>query len=247
MIPISLITTYIKRGWWIVLLTATIAAVAGYQVASLQPNVYETNSSFIVALNTQDQNQDLGDSLYGIDTLSRQTTANTYAEIINSRKVFDLATDSLGLAANEEGQYSYQAVVLPETSVIRISVEGPDSKTATSLLQSIGDESISFIRDIYNVYVLIGLDAAQGPDSPISPNPTNSAILAAAIGTVLGLLLALLRTPELLSGYLNDPAQIGRPGSHHSEPIEYVYKNGHGKKEKQEALVGDSTASESEG
>jgi diguanylate cyclase (GGDEF)-like protein len=89
-------------------------------------------------------------------------------------------------------QYAIQAVVLPESSVMELTVTGPDARIVTDLANGIGYQSILFSRGINRVYELNFLDQAVQPEIPISPQPLRDAALSLVLGAMVGGVLAIL-------------------------------------------------------
>ena len=111
-----------------------IASCAAFLLATAQAPRYRASASYIVTPNVANQEQSYRDSVYGIDALSRRSTVATYAEIFSSARVFDLAAAHVNIPLENRGNYSYQAVVLPETSIIRISAVGSDPLVVCAVL-----------------------------------------------------------------------------------------------------------------
>lgn len=211
MIPISLILDYLKRGWEIIVISTLLVGLAVSAMTAYQAPAFRATASYIVSPNREGESPDFGDSLYGIDSLSRMTTANTYSEIMMSERIFTLAADNLDLSISERALYEREAVVLPETSVIRVMVTGPDPAVAAELANQIGTDAVSFIHSIYEVYILTGLDIATPTTEPLGLTPLVAGLLASAAGLALGLLLALIRTPELIGMTWSDDVPVGSP------------------------------------
>jgi len=128
----------------------------------------------------------------GLDTLDRPSIVATYAEVMNSRRILAEALGYLQLQNLDIKEYIIQAVVLPESSVMELSVTGPDAKVVSDLANGIGYQSILFTRGINRVYELNFLDQAAQPEIPISPQPLRDAGLSLVLGAIVGGVLAIL-------------------------------------------------------
>ena len=188
---IKLYFRMLQRGWWIILLTAMVGLSASLALSYLAVPQYETSVLFILSPSSALTSQnDIVDSL---DTLDRPSIAATYAEIINSKRIFFNACSLIGqdpvvIAKN----YTIRTVVLPESSVLALSVTGPDPLLATSLANATGQEAISFARSLNQAYELNVLDSAMTPDMPFSPQPIRDSIVGFVLGLSAGVVLAVL-------------------------------------------------------
>lgn len=198
MISQETVLRFIKNGWWLILLAVIAAAGSAALLATVATPIYESSARYVISPNRATLT-DEGDIIYGIDALSRRSTVATYVEIFQSDRVIDGAAATLNLSPATMEAYDISAVVLPETSVVHVAVIGPSPMIVQKLAAAVGDEAVTYIRDLYDVYAINLLDIAKVPQLPISPNLPRSTALAAALGLMVGILLALFRTPEILS------------------------------------------------
>jgi diguanylate cyclase (GGDEF)-like protein len=137
--------------------------------------------------------------IYSLDTLDKRTIITTYAEVMNSPRLYEDTVKALKLTALDMLGYSYSAVVLPETNIIEFSVQGPNPKLVAVLTESMGQRAVNYLETLYQVYDMTLLDPATVPTEPISPQPLRDAGVALVVGLVLGIGLAILnelmRTP----------------------------------------------------
>jgi len=180
----------LQRGWWLVALTTLIAMITSLVISYLTTSLYQATARFII---TPNASVGLGPALVdSLDTLENRTIVTTYAEIMNSRRITTDALTALQLPSSVWIDYISLAVVLPDTSILELSVTGPDPVIATNLANSIGIETINFTERINQAYDLNFLDTAVIPDDPISPQPLRDLALALALGLVGGAILAIL-------------------------------------------------------
>lgn len=197
MISKKILMRFIKNGWWLLLL-ALVAAVGGaLAVTAMTAPLYQSTTRYVISP-SRTTLTDGGDMVYGIDALSRRSTVATYVEIFQSERAIDGAAEAVNLRPDMVNDYVISAVVLPETSVIHLAVTGPNQMVTQQLATAVGAEAVAYIRDLYDVYEINLLDAAKVPEIPVSPNIPRTTVLAAVLGLVVGFLLALLRTPEIL-------------------------------------------------
>ena len=191
----------LQRGWWLI----ALAALAGLNMVLISSYfatpMYKTNASFIVSpgpslLAGQDK-----EVVNSIEALDKRSIVSTYAEVLKSDSVFDTAVSDLGLDGESFADYAVTAVVLPDASVLELTIEGPDPQRIAQLANHIGELSIQYIEGLYLVYDINLLDRATPPTTPFSPQPVRDAAVAFILGGGFGAMLAILR--ELLSTPFN--------------------------------------------
>lgn len=182
----------LRRSWWIVVVTTLATVIAALVVSYLTPPTYQATARFIVSpspsLITGGSNL-----LNSLSTLDKRSIITTYAEILNSQRIYNETTTLLQLNSVNLGDYKYRAVALPDANIIEFSVTGPDPQVVYTLANAIGQHAVEYVHSLYQVYDLSILDAATAPTVPISPQPLRSAGVALVVGLALGIVLALLR------------------------------------------------------
>lgn len=186
------INTYwqiVKRGWWIILLTAVVAVAASLIYSSMSPRIYRTTTRYIVSPQAGIASET--DYFRSLDTLDRRSIITTYAEVFGSQRIIGEAVVSLGEPLEVMADYTVTAVGLPEANVIQVTVEGPDPTVAMHVAEAIGERSTEYIQGLYFMYVITLLDSPSVPDGPISPTPLRDALVAAVLGLAVGVVLAI--------------------------------------------------------
>src|SRR5215208_975745 len=182
----------LQRSWWIIVITMLATVVAALVAAYLTPPTYRATSRFIVSpspsLITGGNNL-----LNSLSTLDKRSIITTYAEILNSQRIYVETLNLLQLNSVNLDNYSYSAVALPDANIIEFSVAGPDRDVVYTLTNGIGQHAVEYVHSLYQVYDLSVLDPAALPTIPISPQPVRSAGVALVVGLALGVVLALLR------------------------------------------------------
>lgn len=158
--------------------------------------LYRTTARFIVIpssslLATSEER----DTLRFIEALDKRSIVATYAEVMSSPRFYDEAVNTvLQLDASKLGYYRVSTVVLPDTSAIELSVEGPNPQIAAILANTVGETAVTYIKSIQGeIYDISLLEPAEPPRTPFSPTPTRDAGVAIVLGLVFGVLLAVLR------------------------------------------------------
>ncbi len=180
----------IIRGWWIVILTTLAAIAIALTLAFVMTPMYRASASFVVSPNKAIvPNQSLVDSL---GTLDKRSIIATYAEVVNSNRIFTEATTALQINADDLKNYTHSAVVLPDANVLVLSVSGPDAQRTALLANSIGQRAINYVKGLYQAYDINLLDPAVPALAPYSPQPLRDTGLAAVLGFVIGSVLAVI-------------------------------------------------------
>lgn len=182
----------LQRSWWIIVITTLATVIAALVVSYFTPPTYRATARLIVspspALITGGSNL-----LNSLSTLDKRSIITTYAEILNSQRIYTETLNLLQMNEADLADYSYNAVALPDANIIEFSVVGPDPETVYMLTNGIGQHAVEYVHSLYPVYDLGVLDAAEPPTTPISPQPLRSAGVALVVGLALGIVLALIR------------------------------------------------------
>ena len=192
---IKLYFKMLKNSWWIIALTTLAAVVVALIASYFTTPIYRATTRFLVSPNPSFIVGE-GNVLESLATLDRRSIITTYAEILMSPRIHDDTTEQLKINEESLVDYTYTAIVLPDTTILEFSVQGPDPAIAALLANSIGQRAVDFIQSLYQVYNLTILDPAVSPFVPIRPQPLQNTAIAFVIGIALGAAFALVR--ELL-------------------------------------------------
>ena len=179
----------LKRGWWVILLTALAALASSLGASYLAIPQYKSVARFILKpSNSIESSASVLQSFY---TLERVVV--TYAEVMNSDRVFNDTLAFLNLRADDLKDYTYESEVLSGSSILELSVTGPNPQTAAKVANTIGYQTINFTQNMNQIYTVDFLDIAVPSTKPISPQPLLYASLATVLGLFVGGFLAILR------------------------------------------------------
>ncbi len=209
----------LKRGWWIILLTTLVALATALGLSFIAVPRYEATARFIVTPSTNliDRVQVLS----SLNTLDNQVIITTYAEVMNSDRIYIDALSLLQLQPIDvKKKYDYEAVAVSNTSVLELTVTGPDPQLTAKLANAIGNKTINFISSLNQVYNFDFLDIALPPPEPYWPNPLLNGSLAIVFGIILGAVLA------ILNEQIRTPLEALRQRSHFDD-ITGVYNKKH--------------------
>ncbi len=181
----------LRKGWWIILLTALVAVNATLIYSTTVTPRYQATTKLLVSPDPVVMS-DSQRTINSLDTLDNRSVVATYAEFLNSDRVYLEAVESLGLDKTQLTDFTRKAIILPDARVMEVTVQGPDAKIAAALANAISEKGVSSIRKFYQVYDINPIDLAAAPTIPISPNPLRDALLALVFGIILGSALAIL-------------------------------------------------------
>jgi diguanylate cyclase (GGDEF)-like protein len=183
----------LQKGWWLIVLVALVALSVSLTISYLAIPQYKATARFIITpgslLTSEGDPQTV---IAGLETLDLPSVVATYTEVMNSQKMLGKSLEYLGVKNFSSKLYIINAVVLPESSVLELSITGPDPRLATDLANAIGYQTILFTRSLNRVYELNFLDQAVVPESPVSPTPLKDAALSLLLGLVGGAVVAIL-------------------------------------------------------
>jgi len=183
----------IQRGWWIIVLVMLVAINTSLFISYLTQPMYETSSRFVVSPNAAVYTN-TWDIVNSMDTLDRRSIINTYKELMASPAIYGTNPEIQKLGPETVAdQYTITVVVVPETNILKLTVDGPDPNVAVQIAEAIGSQSLDYINKLYPVYNFSILDKPEMPIKPIRPETAKNAGLALLVGAVLGVGLAFSR------------------------------------------------------
>ena len=180
----------LKRGWYYVVLAALGAAAAGFFLASSQPPTYETTASYIVSP-TRANADAAAEAVRTLDDARSRAIMTTFAEVLGSATTTADAMTSIGVAEDDREAYDFRTVVVPEANNADLTVAGPDASLTVALADAVGQIGAQRFVDLYGIYDIGLLDPAAAPTSPSNRGPIETAIVAAALGILVGAVIAL--------------------------------------------------------
>ena len=179
--------------WPLIAVTLLIAvAVAALMTMRATPQYSSTARLFVSTQKNTDP--------YSGGLFSEQRVAS-YADLVNGENVTQRVVDKLGLkesAAALSGQVS--SSVAPDTVILEITVTDASPGRAQQLAAAVADEFTGFVAELETppgkqqppIKATI-VDPPGLPSAPISPRPLRNLGLAAVLGLLIGVGLAVLR------------------------------------------------------
>ncbi len=152
--------------------------------------IYRAEASLIVFPNANLTSS--RDVVTSLDTLDKRSITSTYEDILNSDRVFQETVKALNMELNAVRGYRRFTVVQQDSNTIYLDVEGPDPFISAKLANGIGENSIRYIKGIYQVFDISFLDQAVPPQTHVYPQALRDGGIAAGSGFLLGIILAIL-------------------------------------------------------
>ena len=180
----------IKKGWWLIAVVTLLAWVISLGISYTARPMYRTYASFIVSPNPNLTSS--RDVLSSLDTLNNESVISTYADILNSSRIFNDSVRVLALDQEELSDYQPEVNINQDSKILELSVEGPNPEIAALLTNNIGQNAIIYIKGAYQVFDMTFLDQAVTPEKPFRPQPLRDGSMAAGIGFLVGILLAVM-------------------------------------------------------
>ena len=194
------------KGWWLILPAILISVSVGLVITYTQPKIYRTEATFIVS--PAASFSDPSDVLRGLSSISqREGVMSTYVEIAASSTIRWAVYEELQLTENQRKHLGIGSELIPSTNIIKISASSHDPKLAKEIADKVGEETIEYVKGLYEIYDMKLLDPAYVPRSPSKPQKVENLVLAALAGAVVGVgsafLLDYLRAEEEVAAGLN--------------------------------------------
>jgi capsular exopolysaccharide synthesis family protein len=213
-----------KRLKWIILITIVFLTVSALVSFFVLTPIYQSSTTLMV--NKTFSESEMLNQIQISDINVNIRLAETYSEIIKSRRVVSKVIDDMGLDTTYEGLRNITNVSLVrDTEFINITVQHPDPEMAKAIankLAAVFQEEVVEIMNVDNVKIL---DQAVTPTNPVKPNKKMNIAIAGVLGMMLSIGLVFLlefldrtiKSPEDIKRYLNLNIIGAIPDTEHSE------------------------------
>ena len=181
----------VKRSWWIVILALVGVFASTALFTFTQTPIYHAITTLVIA--TDQSVTDVNDIVRSLDSLDRRTFVATYAKIPSSHTVISRAQRQLKLTPTQLQLYQVSTLVVPDTMILAVSVEGPDAGLTAALANAVAEEAKNYAKEFYGTYRLRVLDPAAQPPHPARPEIPRNLMTGALLGLLLGVGLVFLR------------------------------------------------------
>jgi capsular polysaccharide biosynthesis protein/GGDEF domain-containing protein len=189
------IKAYIKilfKRWWALMLGFSVVVLATWIWTVRQQPIYQSQATFVIRPHTSGLAVE-DDFVKALDIVSRRVEINTtFGEVATSKLIKSKAIEALEIPPREIQDFSVSAGVVGGTNILTISVEGPNPAITQEFCTMVGDETLKYVKGLYDVFELQPLDAASLPKKPVRPNLFLNLVIGSVLGMGLGVGLALL-------------------------------------------------------
>ncbi|MEI7987837.1 MAG: diguanylate cyclase [Chloroflexota bacterium] len=180
----------IQQAWWLIAVITLLAWTISLGVSFSTIPHYRAKASLIVYPNASLTSS--RDVVTSLDTLDKRSITSTYENILNSERVYDEAIKILSLNKRDLKYYKHYTEVQSGSNTINLIVEGPDPRIGSKLANAIGENSIRYIKGIYQVFDITFLDQAVTSTTRFRPQALRDGGIALGIGFLAGILIAIL-------------------------------------------------------
>ena len=180
----------IRKRWWLELTCLLGGWIIALLAALVMVPQYQASATFIVAPNPNLISS--RDMVTSLDTLDNMSIISTYADILRSERIYDNSLTDLDLNPAEAEIYLRTVDIQTDSKILQLNIEGPDPISAAVMANAIGENSIAYIKGIYQVYDIAFLDLAKVPIEPVRPQPLRNGLMGAGIGLIFGIFLAVI-------------------------------------------------------
>lgn len=181
----------VKCYGWLVILALLAGGISSAYFTHREPDLYESRSTVVVG--PSDRVESVETALRSLDSLSRRNVLATYAQIPTTRTIREGVREELALSSRQARAYRVRTSVLPDTNVLRITVQGPNPEITADFANSVVRQSQQLIPGFYDGIVSFTiLDKAETPTRPIDPGLARKTALGALMGLLLSLGLSFL-------------------------------------------------------
>ena len=198
----------VRRRWRVVAVCFVTAMIGAVLLTWQSTPQYSSSTRLFVSTSESDASAAYTGNLFA----SQRVTS--YADLVTSRQLGERVSAALTESTDPDDlREQVQATVVPETVILEISATDPDPVMARDIAQAYAEELTRLVEDLEtrkgsdNALIKATIvDDAQESSDPISPQPLRNLGLAAALGLLLGLGLAVAR--ELLDSSITTSEDV---------------------------------------
>ena len=123
---IKLYLRMLQKGWWIIALTILVAINVALITSYFTKPIYQASASYSVSPSASLAGSDQ-DVLNSLEALDKRSIIQTYAEFLNSQRIYEETVQAMGLSMEELAETSKSTVVLPDANILVLTIQGPDA------------------------------------------------------------------------------------------------------------------------
>lgn len=171
----------IKAKILVIILVTLISGVGGFLFFKMFVTPMYQSSSRVMVMNKQ---QD-GSTTISDVSISTQLTQD-YMYLITGRAVLDQVIAELELDMSaDQLKNSISVTTLTGTRILQISVTNQEAILARDIANAVAEASVSNIKDVMEMDIVNFYEKAIVQNSPVSPNTTRNAVIAAILGFII--------------------------------------------------------------
>jgi capsular polysaccharide biosynthesis protein len=205
----------IWKRLWLILLPVIVLVGGSVGFSLIQTPMYEASNRLLVGQSVGESKGFVSDSPANAADLQKLTA--TMASGVQSRPVVEAAFEELDIGPTWHTPDDLLAHLRAEpegnTQFVKLTYRDGSPENAQQIVDTIGDAFTERIDEVNPYAISVSVwERAEVPDNPVSPNWQRNALLALALGVILGVGLAFLveslgnswRSPEeaeQISGY----------------------------------------------
>lgn len=187
----------LRKFWFLVIGLSLIGGVAGYLVsASIEPQ-FQARASLYFALNQGTSGSDLNQG-----AAYTQNQMLSFARIATSSRVLERVIDDLDMELTPRALAQSVTVTIPQdTAVLDVTASSTDPERAAAIANSVSENLAQVVQAVAAesgegaaTITATVIDDAVPPAVQSLPNKPRDAVLAAVIGFLAGVLIALIAT-----------------------------------------------------
>jgi capsular polysaccharide biosynthesis protein len=182
----SLLFRIVRRAWIVLLTLAIVVGVVSWMLYTA-PTDYRT--TVLLAVHP-DPTLSSADMLRAQDLVSNSSLMFSYADVFNSPLIENQALEGSGIPAHRRSDYSARTTVEPDSSVLRVTVEGPDRDAVALLAQQVAQRGDEASREIFPLFQIRPLMDDDIRVTAVTLSWTRTLLLAAVVGLIVGVLAA---------------------------------------------------------
>jgi capsular exopolysaccharide synthesis family protein len=198
----------IRRRWTLIVI-CVLVTVAGAAVVTMRMTPqYDSTARLFVSTPQSD-----GIDAYQGGMFSQQRVLS-YADLVTGEQIAQRVADRLDLDVDpSELSEQLSSSVAPETVILEVTATNPNPRLAQRIASTVSDEFTEMVLELEKVpgqkrspVKATVVDQADFPEEPVSPQPLRNIGLAAILGLMLGMGIAILR--EMLDTTLKSADEV---------------------------------------
>lgn len=177
----------VRRRWWVIVVVTALAAGGAYGYSKVESRVYRATTT-VLAIPAPDASTAQASS--DLSLLSYGSLSGTFASIARARSTLQAAAAEIGLSPARVADYSVRTALLPQTTVLEISVDGPDPAVAIHLANRLSSNVSVAVGGYFQVISISRLDRAVPPAAVVVPRTSRNVLFGGIAGVIVGFVLA---------------------------------------------------------